>query len=172
MDSNFFGIGIGEFLLILVLVMIFVGPKKLPEIATKLGRMYRNLKRASQDLTSELTREAGGTADQKIENPFRKAASELSSELGSLGKSLEIKVDEPKQTDSKTKEQGKESKTQLTKEAGGTADQKIENPLRKVASDLSSELGSLGKSLEIKVEEPKQTGSKTQEPSKESKTQT
>ncbi len=111
MDS-FFGIGIWEILLIFVLIMIFVGPRKLPEIATKLGRGYRQLKKASHDLTSELTKEAGGKADQKIENPLRKVASELSSELGSLGKSLEIKADEPKQTDSKTQEPSKESKTQ------------------------------------------------------------
>ena len=164
MDS-FFGIGIWELLLIFVLIMIFVGPKKLPEIATKLGRMYRNLKRASHDLTSELTKEASGTADQKIENPFRKAASELSAELGSIGKSLEVKVDEPKQTDRKTdskiQEPGKESETQLTKKAGGTADQKIENPLRKVASELGSELSSLVKSLDTKVDEPKQTDRKS-----------
>ena len=160
MDS-FFGIGIWELLLIFVLIMIFVGPKRLPEIATKLGRGYRQLKKVAHDLTSDFTKEAGGTADQKIENPFRKTASELSSELGSLGKSLRTKVDEPKQTDSKTQEPSKDSKTQLTDEAGGTADQEIEHPLRKAASELGSELSSIVKSLGTKVDEPKQTDSKT-----------
>ena len=165
MDSSFFGIGIGEFLLILVLVMIFVGPKNLPTIATKLGRGYRKLKQTSHELTAELTKEATGTGDQKIENPFRKAASELTAELGSLGKSLEAKADEPKQTDRKTdskiQEPSKKSETQLNKEAGGTADQKIENPLRKVASELGAELNNIVKSLDTKVDEPKQTDRKT-----------
>ena len=110
--DGFFGIGIWEILLIFVLVMIFVGPKKLPEMASKLGRAYRNLKRASQDLTSELTKEVSVKPDQKIENPLRKVASELSSELGSIGKDLEVKMDKPKQADSKPQEQGKESNTQ------------------------------------------------------------
>ncbi len=111
MDS-FFGIGIWEILLIFVLIMVFVGPKKLPEIATKLGRMYRNLKRASQDLTSELTKEVSVKPGEKFENPLRKVASELSAELGSIGKDMEVKTDKPKQAESKPQEQGKESDTQ------------------------------------------------------------
>jgi len=110
MDS-FFGIGIWEILLIFVLVMIFVGPKKLPEIATKMGRMYRNLKRASQDLTTELTNEAKMKSDQKIENPLKKVASEFSAELGSLNKDLNISVGDTKPADSKAQGKAKESNT-------------------------------------------------------------
>jgi len=111
MDS-FFGIGIWEILLIFVLIMIFVGPKRLPEIATKLGRMYRNLKRASQDLTSELTKEVNVQSGQKIENPLRKAASELGAELSGLNNELTVKLDDVKKTDNKSQGQGKESNTQ------------------------------------------------------------
>ena len=110
MDS-FFGIGIWEILLLFVLVMIFVGPKKLPEIATKLGRMYRNLKRASQDLTSELTKEVNINPDQKIENPLRKMASDLSAELGSFNKDLNISAGDTKPVDGKTQGEAKESNT-------------------------------------------------------------
>ena len=110
MDS-FFGIGIWEILLLFVLIMIFVGPKKLPEIATKLGRMYRNLKRASQDLTSELTKEVNINSDQKIENPLRKVASDLSAELGSFNKDLNVNIDDTKPADSKAQGQAQESNT-------------------------------------------------------------
>lgn len=111
MDS-FFGIGIWEILLIFVLIMIFVGPKKLPEMASKLGKAYRNLKRASQDLTSELTKEVAVKPGEKIENPLRKVASDLSSELSGIGNDLEVKTDKPKQAESKPQEQSKESDTQ------------------------------------------------------------
>jgi Tat protein translocase TatB subunit len=111
MDS-FFGIGIWEILLIFVLAMIFVGPKKLPEIATKLGRMYRQLKRASQDLTSELTKEVNIKSDQKIENPLRKVASDLNAELGSFNKDLNVKAGDTKPVNSKIQGKAKESDTQ------------------------------------------------------------
>lgn len=112
MDS-FFGIGIWEILLIFVLVMIFVGPKKLPEIATRLGRMYRNLKRASQDLTSEITREVNINPDKKIENPLRRVASDLSSELGNIPGNLGVGSGEVKSSDSKDQAKIKDSSTSL-----------------------------------------------------------
>ncbi len=54
---DFFGIGAGEILLILVIALIIWGPKRLPEIARTLGRVTRTLKKASYDLTSQVTRE-------------------------------------------------------------------------------------------------------------------
>ena len=86
--NSFFGVSIWEILLIFVLIMIFVGPKNLPKIATKLGRGYRKLKQISNELTTELMKESTGTGDQKIENPLRKAASELGAEVGSMVKDL------------------------------------------------------------------------------------
>ena len=54
---DFFGIGAGELLLILILVLIIWGPGKLPEVARTLGRMARALRKATYDLTNEMTRE-------------------------------------------------------------------------------------------------------------------
>ncbi len=54
---DFFGIGAGEILLILVIALIIWGPKRLPEIARTLGRITRTLKKASYNLTSQVTRE-------------------------------------------------------------------------------------------------------------------
>jgi len=47
---DFFGIGFGEVLLILVIALIIWGPKRLPEIARTMGRTVRTLKR--QPMTS------------------------------------------------------------------------------------------------------------------------
>jgi sec-independent protein translocase protein TatA len=54
---DFFGIGTGEILLIIVVALIIWGPKRLPEIARTLGRTMRALKKASYDLTSQVTKE-------------------------------------------------------------------------------------------------------------------
>ena len=78
-------------------------------MAAKAGRAYRRLKRASQDLTSELTKEAGMATDQKMENPLRKIASDFNSELGNIKNDLK---DETKKPVNKTQEQAKGSNTQ------------------------------------------------------------
>ncbi|MBP9674475.1 MAG: twin-arginine translocase TatA/TatE family subunit [Bacteriovoracaceae bacterium] len=43
-----FGLGFGELLLILIIVLLFIGPKKLPELAKSLGRGIREFQKASK----------------------------------------------------------------------------------------------------------------------------
>ncbi len=54
---NFFGIGGGEVILVLVVALIIWGPKRLPEIARTLGKTINMLKKSTYDLTSQITRE-------------------------------------------------------------------------------------------------------------------
>ena len=54
---DFFGIGTGEILLVLVVALIIWGPGRIADIARTLGRMVRTLKKASFDLTAEMTKE-------------------------------------------------------------------------------------------------------------------
>ncbi len=54
---DFFGIGFGEVLLILILVLIIWGPKRLPQVARTLGKTFRALRKASYDFTTQVTRE-------------------------------------------------------------------------------------------------------------------
>ena len=54
---DFFGMGMGEILLILVVALIIWGPGKIPEIARTLGRIVYTLRKASFDLTTEVTKE-------------------------------------------------------------------------------------------------------------------
>ena len=51
------GIGWPEMLLILVLVLIFFGPRRLPEIAEAMGKSIRKFKSATQDASREVRRE-------------------------------------------------------------------------------------------------------------------
>ena len=49
-----FGIGMQEVLLILVIALIVIGPKKLPDLAKSLGRAYGEFKRATAEIKESL----------------------------------------------------------------------------------------------------------------------
>ena len=50
-----FGIGIPELLVIMVVALIVLGPKRLPEVAQALGRAFAEFRKATSDLSEELT---------------------------------------------------------------------------------------------------------------------
>jgi TatA/E family protein of Tat protein translocase len=54
---NVFGLGPGELILVLTLALIVFGPKKLPEIGAGLGKAIGQFRKATNDLTQEITRE-------------------------------------------------------------------------------------------------------------------
>ncbi|MBL67561.1 MAG: twin-arginine translocase TatA/TatE family subunit [Verrucomicrobiales bacterium] len=50
------GLGMGEVILILAIVLIMFGAKKLPELAKGLGKGIKEFKRASTDIQDEMDR--------------------------------------------------------------------------------------------------------------------
>jgi len=50
-----FGLGFGETILILAVILLFFGPKRLPEAASSLGKGIREFKRAVGGIGEELT---------------------------------------------------------------------------------------------------------------------
>lgn len=49
-----FGLGFGELILILIIALIFIGPKKLPEVAKGLGKGIREFQNAAKGLNDQL----------------------------------------------------------------------------------------------------------------------
>jgi len=62
---DFFGMGFGEILLIMVLALIIWGPGRLTEIARGVGKMMHNIKKASSDLTTQITKELNEEEEEK-----------------------------------------------------------------------------------------------------------
>ena len=54
----------GEITVILLLALIFVGPKKLPELAAGLGKLIREFRKTTSDIKNEIT------LDDAIRKPF------------------------------------------------------------------------------------------------------
>ena len=50
--------GTPEFLVIFLLVLVLFGPDKLPELAKQVGKVIRKIRRASDDLKSQLNLDA------------------------------------------------------------------------------------------------------------------
>lgn len=58
-----FGIGMPELLVIMVIALLVLGPKRLPEVARSLGRGMSEFRRASSELRNTLT--------QSVEEPAK-----------------------------------------------------------------------------------------------------
>ena len=67
-----FGLGLGEILIICLFLLIFIGPKKLPELARGLGKGIREFQKASQDLKTEIMKE--DSVDNSTEYTVEKVA--------------------------------------------------------------------------------------------------
>ncbi len=78
---DFFGMGAGEILLILVVALIIWGPGKIPEIARTLGRTVRAFRKATSDLTTAVTKEL--STEGKDHLPQSKASSDDKAEESS-----------------------------------------------------------------------------------------
>lgn len=50
-----FDVGFGEIIIVLVVALIVFGPGRLPEVGATLGKALRELRRASAEMTTELT---------------------------------------------------------------------------------------------------------------------
>jgi TatA/E family protein of Tat protein translocase len=70
-----FGIGMPELLVILVVALLVLGPKKLPEIARSLGRGMAEFRRAS----NEFTRTLSASLDEPPPPPPKPSAAETKS---------------------------------------------------------------------------------------------
>jgi sec-independent protein translocase protein TatB len=84
---NFFGIGLPEITVILVLALIVVGPQRLPELAAQLARLVRQARGYAGQLTGQLRHELGDLSQDY--EALRQLARPLQAELHSAIADLE-----------------------------------------------------------------------------------
>jgi len=85
MGPSLFGVGASEALLVLVLALIVVGPKRFPEIAREGGRWFRMARRYTDEVMKDV-RAAVDEIEQEIneETEQFRAAGDLTGELRAI----------------------------------------------------------------------------------------
>lgn len=75
--GDFFGLGPLEILVVLVIILIVFGPMKLPEIAGQIGKTVRDVRKATTEMTRQITQEAeaGKKAAESVRSDIESAAS-------------------------------------------------------------------------------------------------
>ena len=59
-----FGLGAGEILVILLMAVIFIGPKKLPELATNIGKALREFQKTKDAVMESLQNAEDGAGPE------------------------------------------------------------------------------------------------------------
>lgn len=98
-----FGIGMPEMILILVIALIVIGPKKLPDLAKALGRAISEFKKATADFKETIE------ADYELKD-VKKAFDEINEDLKNT---MDLKTGY--ETDQNSKNQLEKEKTKRTK---------------------------------------------------------
>jgi len=81
---GFFNISGGELFVIVLVIFLIFGPDKIPEIARILGRGISEIKRATNDIRSEIDRETG---------EIRRTATKVKNDIGQELQELNPKID-------------------------------------------------------------------------------
>lgn len=75
-----FGLGVGEIVIILVVALIFIGPKKLPELARGLGKGLREFQNAAKGI-SETIHNPTPSEPQKLDDSRHEVSQKESAPL-------------------------------------------------------------------------------------------
>lgn len=91
-----FGLGVGEIVVILFIALIFIGPKKLPELARGLGKGMREFQNAARGLGDNLRNPVEEVKKQVMDQPeesqSRSASAPLDQPEAPLGEPNELHV--------------------------------------------------------------------------------
>lgn len=85
----FLDFGGGEILIILLVILIVLGPNKIPEFAKKAGQVLRYIKNATDDIKREINKET-----EEIQKPFKSAYNSASSFSNDAHKAMKATLDD------------------------------------------------------------------------------
>jgi sec-independent protein translocase protein TatB len=122
-----FDIGMPEMIVIFVVALVVLGPKKLPEVAKALGKGLSEFKKTFQDVK------------ESVDKEFKESTSDIRDTFIDVKKQVETEVHDAGKTISGTIEQAKEQVATETEAINNT----LEHPEKN--SDKQGESGSEGK---------------------------
>jgi sec-independent protein translocase protein TatA len=87
-----FGIGGGEFILIIFVVLMLFGSDKIPDIARTLGKMMRQLKHATDDIKSEIQKsaDANGLDSQSLSSGISQEIQKVKQDFNDIVKPTDL----------------------------------------------------------------------------------
>lgn len=100
---EFLGVGYQEFLLVLVLLLVVVGPERMPQMAYQIGRAVREMQKYARAVRDEFSDEMGFIQEQydtmkgevdDARRSLREETQQFDQEMKSVGKSVEEAVPE------------------------------------------------------------------------------
>ena len=84
----FDSVGAGEWLVLLAVLLVVIGPKNLPSTARKIGAYYSNFRRAAESFKRQLM-----DMDLEMERELRKVEEEVKSQVDDAKAEVEVKVE-------------------------------------------------------------------------------
>lgn len=91
-----FGLGIQELVIILVVALIVIGPKKLPDLARGLGKAVREFRRATDDIKQNFDLDPSDLSPRSKVNSIPPATTEVTKKTGEDKKSQTTESEELK----------------------------------------------------------------------------
>jgi len=85
----FLNLGGGEIFLVVLVIVMFFGSDKLPEIAKGLGRGIREINDAKNQIQNEIQKSTSGFSDE-----IKKHTSEIQSEIDKAGQSVKRQIND------------------------------------------------------------------------------
>jgi sec-independent protein translocase protein TatB len=116
-SMNFFGVGLPEVIVVLVLALIVLGPERLPEFAAQLARLVRQVRGYAGRVTSQLRYELGDLTQEyeSLRQEVQQLRDELRQQTRPFQKELNAAAADLKAAkESVDKAAGKEEKPQET----------------------------------------------------------
>lgn len=93
-----FGVGLPELIVIMVLGLLVLGPQRLPEVARTIGRLYGQLRRASEEFQRTIRQDLATLERQEDANRNKAVADEIRerfAELEGIQTAVSMKESEP-----------------------------------------------------------------------------
>jgi len=127
----FLDFGGGEIIIILLVILIVLGPDKIPEFARKAGDIMRFVKKATDDIKTEITKETDA-----VQQPFKSAYDNVSAFSRNAHEAMKATLDEIELEDSEEKI----NKKKTDKVSLDDIDKEIKNEKKKAIKDIKGEI--------------------------------